>query len=105
MDTFDYYIEQISMARCREEASDSNTANIEAIRYVMPIIIENELTEKQKACFKMKFYDNMTQEDIAKSLNLTQPTISKNINAAKREVRKYLHYSLLAAKRTSMLLN
>lgn len=105
MDTFDYYIEQFSMSKSMEGKYDDNSANIEAIRYVMPIIIENELTEKQKACFKMKFFENMTQEEIAKKLNLTQPTISKSINSAKKSVRKYLHYSLLAAKKTSLLLN
>lgn len=71
--------------------SDNNKIRA-AFMKVLPLIIKNELTEKQRRSFEEKHLNNRTETEIAKLLNLTQPTISWHITSAKQKINNYLLY-------------
>lgn len=70
-----------------------------AMKAVLPEIIANELTERQRRCLSMRFSDRMTQEEIAEQLELSQPTVSRHIKKAVGTVANRLHYCMSALDR------
>ena len=44
---------------------------------VLPKIVKNELTQKQRLCFEMFYIDKKNQKEIASILRLSQPTVPK----------------------------
>ena len=82
-----------------DENFDMQAAKKKAFTSVLPFILENELTQKQRICFEYKYLKNKNQEEIANLLKLTQPTVSRHISIAKDTVNKYLKYCYLALSR------
>ena len=79
---------------------DRERAKRFALKKVLPLIIDRELTERQRVCLNYKYVSNKSQQEIAQLLKLSQPTVSRHINAAKEIVNnklQYCVYSLLAA--------
>lgn len=78
------------------ESDDKAIARRRAFSAVLPIIIDNELTPRQSTCFKFKYLENKTQDEIASQLKLSQPTVSRHISTAKDIVNNNLKYCYLA---------
>lgn len=78
------------------ESEDKALARKQAFSAVIPLILENELTSRQKSCFRFKYIENKSQQEIADLLKLSQPTISRHINAAKDIVNDKLKYCYIA---------
>ena len=68
-----------------------------AIKKVLPLIIDRELTERQRICLNYRYVSNKSQNEIAELLKLSQPTVSRHINAAKDIVNNKLQYCVYAA--------
>lgn len=73
---------------------DGQRIMLKAMSKVLPLIIKNELTEKQSLCLRLFYVHNKTQLQIAKELKLSQPTVSRHISTAKEIVKKHLNYCL-----------
>lgn len=73
---------------------DGQKIMLKAMSKVLPLIIKNELTDRQSICLRLFYVHNKSQLEIAKELKLSQPTVSRHINAAKDIVTKYLNYCL-----------
>lgn len=85
---------------------DSQAVNRAALKLVLPLIMKYELTERQRSCFKMKYANEFTQEEIAKKLQLSQPTVSRHLVAAKAIINNRLSYCLTVLnKANSMWIN
>lgn len=97
MDYFDICVHKISYDKYM--FSKSNSAAIEGLRYVLPVIIENELTSKQRECVRMKYFEHKTQQEIAQSMNVSQGAVSRCLNAARKTINRYLRYALLSANK------
>lgn len=69
-----------------------------ALGHVLPMILKEELTEKQRICLKMRYVNNLHQQEISKMLHLSQPTVSRHISIAKRIVNNRLSYCIEALK-------
>ena len=63
---------------------------------LIPLIINNELTQKQSICLRYHYINGKSQAEIAKMLKLSQPTVSRHINAAKSIVNNNLKYCYIA---------
>lgn len=101
----DLCMDNVAYQRYYDRLGTTNSACIEAIKYLMPIVIDKELKGDQKRCMKMHYFEHMTQQEIAIQLGVTQPTVSRKLKTAREAVKKYLEYSLLAANKTSALLH
>jgi RNA polymerase sigma factor (sigma-70 family) len=72
-----------------------------ALSGVLPIIIDRELTEKQRTCLKLFYVNGMSQVEIARELKLSQPTVSRHLAAARDITNKFLSYCSLSVKRAN----
>ena len=73
-----------------------NSATLNAIKSVLPIIIRDELTDKQRICLKLHYWSKMSQKEIAQKLHLSQPTVSRHLACAKNVVNNKLRYCIFA---------
>ena len=83
------------------EDLDSQKVSRSAISSVLPLILKNDLTDRQRACLKMKYVEDLNQAEIAKRLNLSQPTVCRHIAIAKSIVNNRLSYCLVALNRAN----
>ena len=79
------------------EAEDANfDAKLEVEREKMKKIlkraIQEELTDRQRACLTMFYLKRMKMKDIAEQLELSPSTVSRHISAAVRKLRKIASY-------------
>lgn len=96
-----FYYSDNDLVGC--EDIDSQAISRRAISSVLPLIIKNDLTERQRSCLKLKYVDNLRQEEIAKQLGLSQPTVCRHISIAKSIVNNRLSYCLVALNRANGL--
>lgn len=75
---------------------DVERARQKAFSAVLPLIFENELTQRQTLCLNYAYIQKKTQKEIAQILKLSQPTVSRHINTAKKIVNNELKYCYLA---------
>ncbi len=101
------FIEEICAAPAGTDCSGINYRSISrrAIKEVLPIIIEQDLTERQKICIRKSYYEGKTQSEIAEELFLSQPTVSHHIKTAKDIIRNRLYYCDAALEKAEKLLS
>ncbi|MCH5316519.1 MAG: hypothetical protein J1E05_00960 [Eubacterium sp.] len=80
---------------------DSQKVSRSAISSVLPLILKNDLTNRQRDCLKMKYVDELNQAEIAKRLGLSQPTVCRHIAMAKSIVNNRLSYCLVVLNRAN----
>ncbi|HBN38664.1 MAG TPA: hypothetical protein DD404_03970 [Ruminococcaceae bacterium] len=80
---------------------DEQRILIKAMSKVLPMIIKNELTERQNLCLRMFYVFGKSQVEIARELKLSQPTVSRHIKSAKDIVNKFLSYSFYSVKQAN----
>ena len=85
------------------EDIDSQTVTKAAVSSVLPLILKNDLTERQRCCLKMKYVNKLNQEEIAKRLGLSQPTVCRHIAIAKSVVNNRLSYCIAALNRANRM--
>lgn len=72
-----------------------------AVETVLPLILKNELSQRQRECLKMKYVQNLSQIEIARRLHISQPTVCRHITLAKDIVNNRLSYCLAALKKAN----
>ena len=75
---------------------DKERAQRKAFSVILPIIMKQELTERQNICLRYHYVMGKSQQEIADILKLSQPTVSRHINAAKNIVNNKLCYCYAA---------
>lgn len=84
----------------QNEDNDTMLAKQKALSVIVPLILENELTQRQYACLRYKYVFGKSQAEIADMLKLSQPTVSRHITAAKDIVNNNLKYCYLAMSKS-----
>lgn len=85
-----------SMSSWCDDSKDKELSQQKAFSEILPLIISNELTEKQQRCFKYKYILGKNQEEIAQLMHISQPTVSRHINSAKNAINASLKYCYVA---------
>lgn len=80
---------------------DEQRILISSVSQALPLIIKNELTQRQSLCLRMFYVYGKSQVEIAKELKLSQPTVSRHIKSAKDIVNKFLAYSFYSVKQAN----
>lgn len=75
---------------------DKERARRKAFSTVVPLILKNELTQRQNICLRYKYLNGKSQSEIAELLKLSQPTVSRHISTAKDIVNNNLKYCYIA---------
>lgn len=68
---------------------------------VLPLIIEKELTPKQRTCIRLFYVNNKSQAEIARELRVSQPTVSRHISTAKAIINKIIRYCYYTTKKAN----
>lgn len=98
----DFVEEYMSNTTNTEENDfDEQRILIKSISKVLPLIMKNELTQRQNLCLRMFYIFGKSQVEIARELKLSQPTVSRHISSAKDIVNKFLSYSFYSVKQAN----
>ncbi len=84
-----------------DDGFDENKILMKAVSKVLPLIIKNELTERQSLCLRLFYVHGKNQTEIANRLKLSQPTVSRHIKTAKSITNKCLSYCIYAVKQAN----
>jgi len=74
------------------ENDDSENPKIKRMKQIVRIALENELTDRQKECITMKYFENMKVKDIAVRMDIKPTTVYKHLKTAMRIFRKCAMY-------------
>ena len=67
----------------RNTGSDSsNNAKIQRMKKIMNIALENELTQRQRDCIRMRYFENLPVKEIAEKIGIKPATVYKHISKA-----------------------
>ena len=98
-DAFENSIELISEDLYACETNTSNSFTIGILKNMIPVILEKELTDRQRECIELAYFKNMSQRQVAKKLGLTQPTVKKNIDSGCERMKNILKYCFYVAEK------
>lgn len=85
----------------QEEGFDERKVLKNSITKVLPLILKNELTDRQSLCLRLFYVHGKSQTEIARELKLSQPTVSRHIKTAKDITNKCLTYCIYAVKQAN----
>lgn len=85
----------------KEDGFDDRKVLLTSVSKVLPLIIKNELTERQSLCLRLFYVYGKSQTEIARQLKLSQPTVSRHIKTAKDIVNKCLTYCIYSVKQAN----
>ena len=66
---------------------------LEEAARLLRIAIQNELTDRQRACLTLYYMEGNTMQEIAERLGTTRGNVSKRIKKAVERLRRALRYS------------
>ena len=78
----DLYLKSLSAQR------DDNDRDIEKMKRMLKNAMDRMLTEKQKRCLIMYYFEHLNMREIAECLGVNKSTVSKHIKAASNNLRK-----------------
>ena len=74
------------------KSGNSNDARIQRMKKIMNIAMENELTQRQRDCIRMRYFENIPVKEIAEKIGICPATVYKHISRAIRIFRKCAVY-------------
>ena len=74
------------------EGSDTNIRDIKKMKRILCKALKSELTERQRQCVTMYYYDDMKMKEIASTLSLSPSTVTRHIKAAQRKLKNVAKY-------------
>ncbi|MBE6875442.1 MAG: sigma-70 family RNA polymerase sigma factor [Ruminococcus sp.] len=72
----------------------TNRVQIELSKTALKQIIQNDLTPRQREIILLKYYQNMSNKEIAKILHLDASSVSRTLTRGKAKIYKLLHVYL-----------
>ncbi len=79
--------------------SEDNSALMRRAGAVLREAIEEELTERQRECVKLYFFDGLREHEIGEMLGVNKSTVSRHIKKAKARLRLCVKYSCFESER------
>ena len=77
----------------QEGAYSTNRRELEEAARLLRIAIQNELTDRQRACLTLYYMEGNTMQEIAERLGTTRGNVSRRIKKAVERLRRALRYS------------
>lgn len=77
-----------------DDISD-NKNQIKKMSAAVHLALENELTNRQKTCIELYYFQNYKIPEIAKELNLNKSTVSRHLAKGRFAIKKTVEYCTL----------
>ncbi len=74
------------------QGGGDNSSIRDRMKKLIAVVIDTELTGRQKDCLTMRVYQKMSVEDIAAKLGIRPTTVYKHITKAKAALKKCVKY-------------
>jgi len=71
---------------------EDNRAELDRVKRILPLILEECCTDRQKTFIMHYFGDRMTIAEIAKEYGIGKPAVSKTIHRGLNKAYKYLRF-------------
>ncbi|WP_312695336.1 sigma-70 family RNA polymerase sigma factor [Caproiciproducens sp.] len=55
--------------------------------------MEGELTERQRDCIRLRYFEQKSVQEVAEAMGITPPTVSKHLKKARARLHKVMGYS------------
>ncbi len=94
-------IENCCFAATPQTEPDTRAVTRRALLAVLPLIMEKELSPRQRTCLRAFYVDGKSQTEIARGMGLSQATVSHHIHAAKAAANRLLHYCQIAVAKAN----
>ena len=78
---------------------DDNTLRLAYLKEELVYVVENKLSESQKNCIVMHYWQKMRRKDIADSLGIGPPQVTKNLQNAEKLIREHMEHFESCCKR------
>lgn len=86
--------------RTKDEHDPERERMLKTLRSVM----DGELTERQKECIRLCFFEGKSMKETAELLGVTPPTVSKHVKKACERIGRVMGYSFPRLRRTPPVL-
>ena len=93
--SLDRFLEEDSaFSRYRQRDGADNSESLLRIKKLLPLILEQELSESQRDAVIRYYYQGEKIPQIARDLGVHKSTISRRIQTAQRRIRRAVQYLL-----------
>ncbi len=70
----------------------TNKKNIENMKRLLSVAMACELTQRQRECLVMYYYENKRMNEIASILSVSPSTVTRHIKAAQKKLKTVAKY-------------
>jgi len=87
--SLDLFEDRLDVDRYKDEESSGREKMLRVLRQAM----QGELTERQQACVRLRYFDGKSLREVADAIGVTPPTASKHLKKARARLGKVMGYS------------
>ena len=87
--SLDLFEDRLDVDRYKDEESSGREKMLRVLRQAM----QGELTERQQACVRLRYFDGKGLREVADEIGVTPPTASKHLKKARARLGKVMGYS------------
>ncbi len=87
--SLDLFGDRLDVDRYRTDDNGEREKMLRVLRRAM----EGELTERQQACVRLRYFDGKSVNEVAAAIGVTPPTASKHLKKARARLGKVMGYS------------
>ncbi len=80
------------LGRLDREEPSTNKRTLEAAKSVLRTALLQELTERQRECIGLYFYEGLTEEEAGRRLGVSKSTVCRHLQKAKKRLEKAVSY-------------
>lgn len=87
--SLDLFGDRLNVRTFEEEDDGERERMLRALRCAM----EGELTERQRECVRLRYFDGKSVNEVAHEIGVTPPTASKHLKKARARLGRVMGYS------------
>jgi RNA polymerase sigma factor (sigma-70 family) len=87
--SLDLFGDRLDFSRYETDDNGERERMLRTLRRAM----EGELTERQRECVRLRYFDGKSVNEVADALGVTPPTASKHLKKARARLGKVMGYS------------
>lgn len=75
------------------ETPSTNQESLRAAKAALRTALFQDLTDRQRECVLLYFYEGLTEEETGRRLELSRSTVCRHLQRAKRHLKKAAYYA------------
>lgn len=87
------YTDLVGLQLWQQEDAEDNDQRRRRLRHNLTVLMERELTPRQRDTVELFFFQKMRITDIAREMGLSKSTVSRTLQRALKRLYRYLQYT------------